>query len=1030
MKNEWQDPQTLHVGCEPPRAHFIPHDTLEGACSNAAARSSYYRLLNGDWAFYYYDRNVDLPAEITGADFDCSDADTIPVPSNWQMYGYDIPHYTNVDYPYPVDPPYVPADNPAGVYIRDIQIAKAWADKEIYIKFEGVDSCFYLFINGKEIGYSQCSHNPTEFCITPFLREGQNRVCVVVYKWCDGSYLEDQDAYRLSGIFRDVALLARDKAHVRDMFIHTALTNDYTCADITVDMEYVGSDSANLTVFAPGGKQVYAAKKIGDKHRFSLKDIDTWTAETPRLYQFVFDCGGEFICQHVGMRQIETAPNCALLINGKPVKLKGVNHHDTHPELGHTTPLAHMECDIKIMKQHNVNTVRTSHYPPPPEFLHLCDVYGLYVVDEADLESHGFCSAALKWAYQPYNVENFISDRPEWEAAHVDRAIRLVERDKNHASVIMWSMGNESNFGVNFEAMMKWTHERDNSRLVHYEGAAFADDHEGVDVVSRMYPNLAQVEQAGKNAAKDKRPYFMCEYSHAMGVGPGDLAQYWEHIYKYPRLIGGCIWEWADHAITLAADDDCPANDYYAYGGHFGEFPHSSNFCSDGLVRPDRSPSSGLLEMKAVYQPIKFTAVDVAAGKLRIANLQDFATLDGLVINWRIMCDGKTAAQGSYPLKGVSPKRSGNVTLPYTLPESCRLGCFLDLSVCTTQDTLWAKRWHSIGYSQFELPVQQKRAYTAAKCGALSVTECGTYITIDGTDFSYIFDKHNGFFDSITIGGTEMIDSKMNSPMKPMGLGIWRALTDNDREIGKKWASKRRIDAEEAFSYADSKTTCRETTVTTTDDVVTLNCKMILAVDGRAPIMRGMVSYTVHSDGKIDVSLQADIHPDMPRLPRLGFELTLPQEYEQISYFGRGPGENYNDMCRCARMGLFDSTVTAEYVPNVRPQEHGNHVGVRFACVYDCLGRGMIFESADTKGFEFAASHYTAMDLQNAAYTADLQPRAQSFVRIDYKSSGIGSASCGPDLEPEFQFSEKQISFAFSMRPAIFGDAVPVDMIV
>lgn len=1014
----WQNPELLYINREEARSYYIPFAGENAARAGVKARSPYYRLLSGNWSFAYFERYIDCEEGIEDKDYPIDECDVIPVPSNWQMYGYDIPHYVNTNYPYPVDPPYVPADNPMGVYLRDFTLPVGWDKKDVYVFFEGVNSCFYLYINGKEVGYSQGTHNPSEFNITEYLCEGINRICVKVLKWCDGSYLEGQDFYRLSGIFRDVYLLAREKAHIRDIFVRTDLDAGYKNADICVETDYIGEADADLYVYAPNGEQVYSAKGIGEKHSFTIENAVLWNAEQPRLYQFVLVCGGEYICQEIGLRKIEVAKNCALLINGVPVKLKGVNRHDTHPELGHTTPYDHMELDLRQMKRHNINTIRTSHYPNTSEFLRLCDKYGFYVIDEADLESHGFAFVYPGYGYREYDSKYWVSEKPEWKAAHLDRAVRLVERDKNHACVIFWSLGNEASYGSNHDAMAEWIKSRDNSRLVHYERALGAGNPPSVDVVSSMYPSYEDFEKEGKNRKKDARPYFMCEYSHAMGLGPGDLKQYWDLINKYPRLIGGCVWEWADHAAQVTDED---GNTFHVYGGAFGEHPHDYNFCVDGLTFPDRSASTGLLEVKAIYQYVNMRALDLANGKISVRNNYDFISLSGLDLYWTLTRDGKIVGQGRQPLPAIKPHTSGTVKLTYHVPADCRYGCYLDLSVRTSVDTLWAKAGHECAFCQLPLDVAVVKTPYVGMKSDVCVTEEDEYIIIDGDDFSYIFNKHYGFFDSIEYNGVEMLDDTMT-------LGIWRAPTDNDRNIKKLWTPQDNDDVSTTFELAYAKTDAYESRLVSVDgDKTVIEAEVRLASAARLPVLKATVTYTIGANGKIDVSLVGDVPEAFPHLPRLGFDITMPAGSEKVAYFGMGPCENYVDMHHAAHMGYFETTVTDEYVDYIKPQEHGNHTNVHYAAVYDILGRGLLFEGADT--FEFKASHYSAAELTEKQLNVDLEADDRTFVRIDYKVGGIGSNSCGPQLAEAYQLNDKHIEFAFSIRPIILDNADPIDVV-
>ena len=1023
MKNyDWQNPEILHINREQPRSFYIPFGSGESSRKGLKAFSPYYRLLNGDWAFEYFDRSIDCTEGIEKEDFCTDGCDIIPVPSNWQMYGYDICQYTNVNYPYPVDPPYVPSDNPMGVYMRNFTLPRSWHKRDTYIFFEGVNSCFYLYINGALAGYSQGAHNPAEFNITPYLHEGSNRICVKVLKWCDGSYMEDQDFYRLSGIFRDVYLLSRSKSHIRDIFVKTDLDASYKNASVCTEIDFIGkenasSENADLFVYDPYGKLVYHAENITGRHRFDIENAILWNSEQPRLYDFVFVCAGEYICQKIGLRKIEVAKNCALLINGVSVKLKGVNRHDTHPKLGHTTPYDHMELDLKQMKRHNINTIRTSHYPNTSEFLSLCDKYGFYIIDEADIEAHGFSNIYPGYGYRPGDPTYWISDKPEWEKAFVDRAQRLVERDKNHACVIFWSLGNESCYGANHEKMAEWIKSRDTSRLIHYERAVNAGDPPAVDVVSRMYTGYEGVEKEGKNRHKDSRPFFLCEYSHAMGNGPGDLGDYWDIINRYPRLIGGCVWEWADHAVSVS---DGEGGSYSVYGGYFGEHPNDYNFCVDGLVFPDRSASTGLLELKHVYQYVSVRALDLSAGKISVRNNYDFITLAGLDLYWTLSRDGRTVSQGRIALPSVKPHSSAVIKLKYDLPETCSYGCYLDLSVRTSTDSLYSKAGFECAFTQLKAECKKAVVAQSISDGDLVVTEDSKYAVIEGENFSYTFNKHLGFFESIICGGVEMLD-------EPMTLGIWRAPTDNDRNIKNTWTSQSINDSYSTFEIAHAKTEAYDSYIKHADGKrITIISEIRIASPARMPAMKGTIRYTVNACGKIDILLSGKVAEEFVYLPRLGFDITMPSDNKNTAYFGKGPHENYVDECKSSYMGYFETPVEDYYVPYIKPQEHGNRTNVHYAAVYDILGRGLLFEGSDT--FEFAASNYSIDELCEKQLSHDLEPSAQTFVRINYKVSGIGSNSCGPELLEKYRLNEKDISFSFSLKPIFLDNADLIDL--
>ena len=1007
MQTEWKTPEILHVNREKERSYYLPYTDMDTAKSFTKGLSPLYRLLNGNWAFRYFERAFDLTDDLFRKDTNLDDWDTLPVPSNWQMFGYDIPQYTNVNYPHPVDPPHVPDDNPAGVYATEFTMDKAQLSKQTHIVFEGVNSCFYLYVNGKEVGYSQGTHLPSEFDISAYVTEGANRLTVAVLKWCDGSYLEDQDFYRLSGIFRDVYLLSRAKAHVRDISIKAEC--DGTLA---VAVDCIGKANATLHLFAPNGDMLFSEEMKGGKLSKTIKDVQTWTAETPVLYTAVIECEGEFLPQQVGFRSIAVGAKGELLINGQVVKLKGVNRHDTHPILGHYTPMEHMTTDLITMKQLNINTIRTSHYPNTPEFLCLCDKFGFYVVDETDIESHGFCCRNPKSGYEPYDAD-WTAQMPEWKEAHVERMRRMVERDKNHACVIMWSLGNETGYGANHDAMLDWAKARNDSRLLHYEGACIVDDKSDVTVVSRMYPDLKSFENFGKNKDKDPRPFYMCEYSHAMGNGPGDVYDYWELIQKYPRLIGGCLWEWADHTVIRTSED---GEKYYGYGGDCGEVPHDSNFCNDGVVMPDRSFYPGSLEIKAVYQYVKAEIVDASKFVVKLTNMHDFTNLNEYEMLWQINVDGVTMDEGTLVGGSISalPKRTRQVTLPVTakIPSACFTNASIDLSFRLTKGNLWGKKGFETAAVQLLLPLAKAPSLGGLMAGKLEVSQQDKeFAVISGHDFVYAFNMFYGTFESISRNGVEMLEAR------PF-LSVWRAPTDNDRNVRHEW-ERSMLDKTQFKVYSVD--------LAQKAGTVSIRVTGALSPVSREPLARVAIDYTIFPTGEIQVAVDADVAEKTMYLPRFGFEFTMPRGNELMEYFGRGPNENYVDMTHHAPVNHYTSTVSEQYFPYIRPQEHGNHTDVKWLAVYDTMGRGLLFKADDT--FECNASHFTAHDIDKAKHTCDLVKRDETIVRIDYKVGGIGSGSCGPYTIDKYKLLEKKLQYGFSIMPVLTEAIAPSELV-
>ena len=1004
-KNDWQNPEYLQFNREEQRAYFIPYQSLEAALQNEKGLSEYHKPLNGMHKFRYYGSYSEIPEEVFDKDHDVSGWDCLHIPSNWQMHGYDAPQYINVAYPFPVDPPYVPDVNPAGVYAMDVDTDAGFVGRDVFIVFEGVNSCFYLYVNGHEAGYSQGSHLQSEFRISPYLNdEGANRITVAVLKYCDGSYLEDQDFFRLSGIFRDVYLLSRDKNPIRDFYIRTELDGEYRDAHIDVEVE-TESDDVDCRLYDISGTLLDEKPVDCGKASFLVKDAYKWTAETPSLYSIVLSSGNEFIPAKVGIRKIEVSGKAELLINGVPVKLKGVNRHDSHPELGHVTPARDMENDLFNMKRLNINAIRTSHYPNAPEFYNLCDKYGFYVIDEADLEMHGLCIMTNSLKYGAYE-QGWPTDLPQWKNAFLDRAVRLVKRDKNHCSVIFWSLGNESFFGANHVAMSEWIKSYDPDRLIHYEGASVADDPSFVDVQSRMYTSVQDLEGFARN--DDPRPFFLCEYSHAMGNGPGDLHDYWEVIYEHPRLIGGCVWEWADHAVLLKDKDGAV---YYGYGGDSGEKPHDANFCADGLLFPDRKFSTGALELKSVYKyfDVSYDGEDAVT----IRNFHNFTDLDRYSFRWSLTADGRTTEQGSFKA-ACPPGESVTARLGFQLPESAALGAYLDISLISDFDAPWEAAGYEAGFVQLELPVAiRKAAVIHRRYSPLKTAERKNDVVIAGSGFVYVFDKNTGNFTSLKANGIEMLS-------EPVRLTVWRAATDNERIIGASWAVRSNCNdyavLPENYDLICEKTYGAE--VKAIDGRVAITVSGSLSGVSRQPFMRFSQLFAIDPNGEIRFLLNADLREGIACLPRLGFELTMPKGNEFIEYFGLGPHENYVDSCHHVRMGYYKSTVSDQYVPYVRPQEHGNHTRVKAAACHNRHGYGIAVKSGGE--FEFNASHYTADDLHGAKHTNALRKRDETTLRIDYKSRGLGSASCGSELMEKYGFCESSIAFGFTVKPCNF----------
>ena len=952
-KKIYENLDTMMQNTMPPRAHYIPYQTLESALEFCPQKSNYRKSLNGTWNFTYYEYDS---LEGTGGGI-CS---KIEVPGCWQTQGFDTPWYTNVNYPFPVDPPFVPDDNPMGVYSLNFEIPQEWLQRRTFIVFEGISSCAEVYINGNYAGYGSGSHMPLEFELTNFVVPQKNTLTVKVRKWCAGSYLEDQDFFRFSGIFRDVYLLSRDK----------------DCLwDIKID-----SNEHSITYDGDGEFTVYD----NDGNEADLSDPVLWNAEKPYLYTAVIKHGNEYIPQKIGMRSICVSEKGELLINGTPVLLKGINHHDTHPEKGYTMSYDDLKTDLFLMKKLNINCVRTSHYPPSPAFLELCDELGFYVVDETDIEIHGFVSRKPLYVEKSseYDMESddWLCRRPEWRNEFVSRALRMAERDKNHACVIMWSLGNESGYGENHIEMYNALKSQNDMRLIHYEGGSRILNgmkifpKEGSDVVSYMYMPVNELEEHAKD--DDMRPVFLCEYSHAMGNGPGDIADYMQVFRKYPKLIGGCIWEWADHTVKNS-DGTC------LYGGDFGEKTDDGNFCCDGLVFADRSLKAGSLEAKAVYSPID---VIYQNETLTLYNLFDFTNLNEYKICCTVEADGRCTHSACFEAD-LPPHASASYPFKPNVPEYCAYACCLNIS-------LISKDGFETASKQIMLDVPVKKAIKNTDSGNVVITKDHDSIIITGSEFEHIINAHTGMLSDI--------DGHLDGETK---LSVWRAPTDNDRRIKKKWGY---IDGDNMSGENLNRLCSKIYGYSISDNSVTFSGS--LAGISRMPFFRYNLEYTFFDDGSIHVSLSGKVRKDCVELPRLGFEFSVPGEYKKFRYFGMGPEECYADMHHFAKLGMYESSAEKEYVPYVMPQEHGNHY--KTLCLE--TENGLCF-TAD-KAFEINVSEYSSEDLTAARHTDELHKSGSVLVRIDYKNAGIGSNSCGPELLPQYRFSDKQIDFGFTVE--------------
>lgn len=994
----------LSQNTEKARAYFVPFASADSAESFDRTKSEYFKSLCGTWNFKYYESFYDIDedlSDVTGDDF----TETLPVPSNWQMFldrGYDVPQYTNIRYPYMKTPPYIPKHNPCGVYNRDFYLNGAFCARDLYLTFEGVDSAFYLWINGKYVGYSTVSHSANEFAVSKYCKEGKNTITVLVVKWNSQSYLEDQDMWRLSGIFREVYLLARDKNHIRDYYVRQKVSDDFTSATLTLEVDYKGKADADYILVSPCGEEV-ASGKVKNKAEIKIDDVVLWNDENPSLYRLYIFCGDEVILQELAIKRIEIV-NKVVYINGKKVKVLGVNRHDSHKNYGHVSPMWLMEQDIKTIKRHNCNCVRTSHYPSDPRFYELCCRYGIYVVDETDLECHGMSQDRSE--DMPYD---FLSDGEMWKEAYLNRVIKMFERDKNCGAVVLWSLGNESGMGRNHLAMRDYIKSRLPEAIVHYEGCTSPQTeyakqftHE-VDIISFMYPTPERCVEILSDK-KDPRPLYLCEYAHGMGNSPGGLKEYIETFRKYDSFFGGCVWEFTDHAVEITLPDGKKG---LVYGGDFGEYPNDSNFCVDGYIFPDRTPHTGLLELKEAYKPIESALVDIENGTVEIKNLRYFEDLSDISLAWTLTCDGKPIANGFVPSLAIAPQRKKKFSLYAPEDFLCEGEYFLNLRYTSNIDTLYCNAGYEIGFEQHEVAClfdDEKEENVFDTSFAVELVETQRFVTMSSGETSVTIDKEQGFITRITDNGADMI----TAPVKP---AVWRAPTDNDGRLKYDWINK--------FGLDKADFNCLECVVEKqTDEEVTVKS----VVNIGAPYMRKIGELVQHislnNNGEIIYEIKADIRKDIDMLPRFGLEIVMPEGNERIKYFGRGPVESYSDRKFASYIGEFESTVTDNYVHHVKPQEGGSHCDVRYAFTGTPLGHGLTLKKyGKDDTFCFEAQHYSVMDLTNTKHDHELCERKETYIYADFKLNGIGTNSCGPVPFDEYKFREKQFSCALIIKP-------------
>lgn len=1022
-----------------PRAHFFSYETKQLAIRNKRSESNGYKSLNGQWKFHYSKSLHTSPADFYEKEFNDQAWDTLNVPSSWQMNGYGKPHYTNIQYPFPVNPPHIPSENPTGCYRREFYIKKPENEK-VVLHFEGVDSAFHVWVNGKEVGYSQGPRIPAEFDITEYIQTGTNTLAVRVYQWSSGSYIEDQDMWWLSGIFRDVYLIRKKESHIADYFVQTKLDENYQHAKLHVKTwleRYQNTDIEGLSLEAELFDASYQPLQHEKVNNISLKSQSQekaaltlavtnpkkWSADHPYLYKLILTLKNssgevvEVIASDVGFRSVEISQGL-MLINGKPIKLKGVNRHDHHPDLGKRIPPYWMEEDVKLMKQNNINAVRTAHYPNDPYFYHLCDQYGLYVIDEADLECHGFDLTGNG---------NQISDDPAWERSYVDRVQRMVERDKNFPSIIMWSLGNESGYGRNHDAMYKWAKENDETRIVHYERECKyildnsnnnpQSEPNASDLFTTMYTDVDTMERLGKRT-DFSCPHILCEYAHAMGNGPGSLKEYWEVFYKYDRLQGGFVWEWWDHGIRTYNEE---GEEFFAYGGDFGEQPHDSNFVIDGLVSPDRTPSPALQEYKKIIEPVSVEGLNMEKRSVRVRNLYDFINLDHLHISWSIEAEGKTIDQGTVATPDIQPGKTKEIEIPYkeALYKSFDEECWLMINFTLAEDRIWAKSGHPISRTQFKLKEETiSKVQHKPKGKELVVHDYTQVLVVDGEDFQLTFDKWNGKLTSWIYNGIPMIEEGPE-------LDFWRAPIDNDLYNNTKTRPHPTIVEWKTHNLDMLKQDTRSVEYEIPEGSST--AKIIVSGRVAPPVFSWgidvLITYDISTDGEIKVSVEGNFQGEHSNtIPKIGMRMTVPRRLERVNWYGLGPGESYIDSRESNFYGLWSKNVTEMFTPYVYPQENGNRHSVRWLTLSDIGSAGIKVTGAPE--LDFSTQLYSREQVEKAQHLYELKEEDRIHLNINHKQHGLGSASCGPDVLDKYQLKTEDFQYSFSLKAFTLDEEV------
>lgn len=1020
--NDWENPEVIGRNKLPATATMFRFDTAEQAREGGRDESPNVKLLDGKWKFHWVKLPEERPMDFFLDTFSDSDWDDIDVPSNWQRQGFGQPIYVNVTYPFDKNPPFIAGDNgnPVGSYRRTFTVpaeeqAGSDAGRRVLLHFDGVESAFYVWVNGKEVGYSQDSRTPAVFDITDDLREGENLLAVQVFRWSDGSYLEDQDFWRFSGIFRDVYLEGVPAVRLADFQVKTEFDEKLEDAALAVDCKLENStgEPANYTIEAQlldaDGNEVGQATSVVEISptepatqtlSLQVEQPAKWSAEHPNLYRLLLTLRDgqqnvvEVVPWYVGFRKVEITDGL-LRVNGQVIRICGTNRHEHDPVTGHTISVESMLQDILLMKQHNINTVRTSHYPNDLRWYDLCDKYGLYLIDEANIESHGM----------GYGRESLAKDR-SWGKAHLDRMKNVVERDKNHPSVIIWSLGNEAGNGANFRANYRWAKERDPSRPVQYEQAGWRD--RNTDIRCPMYARIGDIVNFARRSPD--RPLILCEYMHAMGNSCGGFQDYWDAIDAWPALQGGCVWDWVDQGL-LETDEN--GKEYWKYGGDYGDKPNDGNFCCNGMVRPDRSPNPSLLEAKHAYQPVGIKVVDAAAGVVEIINRYSFTSLDALEARWQLEEDGRVIQEGQIPNQDIAPGERDEIALGFDLPTP-KPGreYFVSIRFVLKEDTPWAKRGHVVAAEQFQLPVavRDEQESASGSATALQLHDQPDKVVLEGASFRVTINKNSGELQSVQLGDRELI----SGPLTP---NFWRVPTDNDNGN----QMPRRLDVWKSAGPERKVLSCEAKSLP--GGAVQVEVQQELPPND-SPLL---TTYVVHPSGEIEVSMTLDPVGDLPELPRFGVQFSVPDEFDRVTWFGRGPHENYVDRRASAEVSRYEASVDDFVHTYTRPQENGNRTDVRWMALSDDSGAGLLVVGRPL--VNVSAWPYTAEDLAKARHVNELPKRSAITVNVDAGQLGVGGDdSWGALPHPEYSLPPVHRTYSFVLVPLGSSQVDPDDL--